>query len=416
VVQGSLAVVNQAAAVYGSARFEVEGEESVHIAYLAFVDISGTSGENIFSRELAAALGRQAGVRMSLICPEPEAELPARFSSDQIVLRYLPAKKRQSLRWHLGIQPLVLKSLSAAEAELGPLDGMFVTLRVGTIAPLVFSWVRRVPEVLVVEGMEARNVGRLSRVPGSGSIMHGITWANALASKHVFGAYQSIKDWIGGMPFVDDDKVSTFHHGVSVEYFPAVDRLEAREGLGTPLPQDAFVVGYLGSFKWYHRVDALLGAVAELDRPDVRVMLIGDGPERAESERLANDLGLGERAVFTGHVDHARVGPYLAACDVLHGARDPNHWCHPIKIFEYMAAGRPVIAFGSTDMRFVGSIGAGIALEDVTVGSVRGAIEKLIELPAEERERMGEIGRTRVLSEHTWDKVAQSMLGAIKSN
>ena len=192
-----------------------------------------------------------------------------------------------------------------------------------------------------------------------------------------------------------------------------MDPRVAREKLDIAVPPNSFVVGFVGSFKWYHRVDALLDAIAGSEMNEVRLVLVGDGPERAKCERQAEDLGLGERALFVGSVEHERVGLYLAACDVLYGAIDPRHWGHPIKVYEYMAAGRPVIASRSRDLRFVEEIRAGMLLDDVTKGSVRSAIRRLAAYSGPERERMGQNGRDRVAAEHTWDHLARSILDSL---
>jgi glycosyltransferase involved in cell wall biosynthesis len=109
-----------------------------------------------------------------------------------------------------------------------------------------------------------------------------------------------------------------------------------------------FVIGFSGTLKPWHGLHHLLHAVARTAtvHPATRLLVIGDGPERADLQELGNELGIEDRVRFVGHVDHHRVGDYLAACDVLVAPYGPieNHWFSPLKVAEYLAVGRPVVA------------------------------------------------------------------------
>lgn len=94
----------------------------------------------------------------------------------------------------------------------------------------------------------------------------------------------------------------------------------------------------------------LLRAVAALreDLPDVSVLLVGDGPERAALERLARELGLADRAGFAGWVDPPDVPAHLAAADIFvaPSRRGADGWVEAqgLAVLEAMASGVPVIA------------------------------------------------------------------------
>src|SRR5439155_13245996 len=77
--------------------------------------------------------------------------------------------------------------------------------------------------------------------------------------------------------------------------------------------------------------------------PGVVLLLGGDGPERARVEALCRRLGVD--AVFTGTVSHVDVPAYIAAMDaaVLHAGATPFHYS-PLKLWEYMACGKAVVA------------------------------------------------------------------------
>ena len=82
--------------------------------------------------------------------------------------------------------------------------------------------------------------------------------------------------------------------------------------------------------------------------------LVGDGPERSELSAAFSERGMADRVEFTGHVEHRLVPALIAAADI---CIDPapcselNHRSTMIKVTEYLAAGRPVVAFGLTETR-----------------------------------------------------------------
>lgn len=112
------------------------------------------------------------------------------------------------------------------------------------------------------------------------------------------------------------------------------------------------VVGWVGSFRRFHRVDQLVRAAAAAD-PDGRslsLLMVGDGPTKAESEQLAEDLGV--HAVFTGSVANTEVPAFVASMDagvILAGPDDQFHYS-PLKLKEYLAAGIATVVPGVGEM------------------------------------------------------------------
>lgn len=108
-------------------------------------------------------------------------------------------------------------------------------------------------------------------------------------------------------------------------------------------------VGELASQDGVLALPALLRTVLDQSAtPAARMLLVGDGPQRTELEARFRDAGLGDRVYFTGHVEHRCVPELLAQGDV---CIDPapcsplNHGSTMIKVAEYLAAGRPVVAY-----------------------------------------------------------------------
>lgn len=120
------------------------------------------------------------------------------------------------------------------------------------------------------------------------------------------------------------------------------ERAAARRELG--LAEDTPIVAYAGSLTAGKGVATLLAAAAEL--PDWTLLIVGGGD--AGREERSESRG-GARVVATGRVAPSRVASYLAAADVLvapNSGLDPAAalWTSPMKLFEYHAAGRPIVA------------------------------------------------------------------------
>ena len=109
------------------------------------------------------------------------------------------------------------------------------------------------------------------------------------------------------------------------------------------------VVGFIGSFYAYEGLDLLLDALPALlaRKPDLRLLLVGGGPQEAALKQQAAQLGLADKVVFTGRVPHAEVQRYYDLVDVLAYPRHSMRLTElvtPLKPLEAMAQGRLLVA------------------------------------------------------------------------
>jgi glycogen synthase len=144
------------------------------------------------------------------------------------------------------------------------------------------------------------------------------------------------------------EKITVIPNAVDVESFqlasPPNPQLLEQWGL-----TGKTVVGFVGSFYAYEGLDLLLDAVPELlrQRPDVRVLLVGGGPQEADLRKQVDRLGLGEYVIFTGRVPHKEVGRYYDLINVLAYPRHPMRLTElvtPLKPLEAMAQGQLFVA------------------------------------------------------------------------
>ncbi len=151
---------------------------------------------------------------------------------------------------------------------------------------------------------------------------------------------------------VPEERILVLPNGVDCASFhPAVpgDAVRARYGL-----EGCRVVGFVGWVRPWHGVDGLLKAMATRlrARDDERLLIVGDGPAVPGLRHQAQEMGLEERVIFTGPVSRAEVPGHIAALDIA-VQPDVTAYASPIKLFEYLALGRAVVAPDRPNIREV---------------------------------------------------------------
>ncbi|WP_036171741.1 TIGR04063 family PEP-CTERM/XrtA system glycosyltransferase [Massilia sp. 9096] len=144
------------------------------------------------------------------------------------------------------------------------------------------------------------------------------------------------------------DKVTVIPNAVDIDKFSlggSAD-LQLKDKLGLA---GSRLIGFIGSFYAYEGLDVLLRAVPKLAArmPDLRVLLVGGGPQDAQLRQLAKDLNIEDKVVFTGRVPHDQVNKYYDMLDVLVYPRLSMRLTDlvtPLKPLEAMAQGRLLAA------------------------------------------------------------------------
>lgn len=208
-------------------------------------------------------------------------------------------------------------------------------------------------------------------------------------------------------------KVLVLPNAVSEEMLNrAVDGSEVRARYHC---EEAIVIGFVGWFVPWHRLDGLVEQFARVAarEPRLRLLLVGDGPLRDALAGQAIDLGIGELVIFTGSVPHAEIPAYLAALDI---AVVPysNEYRSPIKLFECMALARPVVAPRTEPIAEVIQHGEnGFLFHPENPDELGDQLATLSSDPAL-RARLGARARIDVEQRHTWTHNARAALAGLK--
>lgn len=212
------------------------------------------------------------------------------------------------------------------------------------------------------------------------------------------------------------DKIVVIHNGVGGEFLGDVDPRPVRDRyrLGGKI-----VLGFTGFLRDWHRLERAVRYLAERPRrSDLHLLVVGDGDARASLEDLSAALGVRDRVTITGVVQREAVPAHVAAFDI---ALQPaaTAYASPLKLFEYMALGRAILAPASDNIREVLSSGDDALLftpdDEAAFAS---ALDRLVD-DAALRRALGAAARASLVrQELTWagnaarvEKLAQALIG-----
>jgi glycosyltransferase involved in cell wall biosynthesis len=269
--------------------------------------------------------------------------------------------------------------------------------------PFVFEVRDLWPETLI-------EMGRLRRNGVAARVMRSMERWLYLKAARIVVLLPRAHEYIAGLG-IDAGKIVWISNGVDLESFPY------RE----PLDRVPLTVLYLGSHGQANGLDRILDAVAGLaergtaDR--LRFRFIGDGPAKPDLERYAAELGIAHLLSFEAPVPKSRVPEVLAQADAfIVNVRDLRLYRYGIslnKLFDYLAAGRPVVFAGSSANDPVAEAEAGISVPGDDAKAMTQALETIADMPFRERMAMGRRGREHVDRHYTYRQLASRLCDAL---
>ena len=171
------------------------------------------------------------------------------------------------------------------------------------------------------------------------------------------------------------------------------------------------ITRYRGLFQMSQAVE-----IIKKEKPSVKLLLVGrfaDKEFRREMEAYISSHNLDENIEFTGSVNHELIPQYIRLAKVgliiLHPV--PNNFIGtPIKQFEYMACGVPIVASDFPMLRkFVGGAEAGLLINPMNYEEIAQAVLRLLNQP-ETAKRMGENGLKAVTEKYNWGNMEKVLL------
>jgi glycosyltransferase involved in cell wall biosynthesis len=180
---------------------------------------------------------------------------------------------------------------------------------------------------------------------------------------------------------------------------------------------DGPLVLYIGQLHGAQYVNLLIHAANSVlhENPQARFMIVGEGFLKEKLKGLVSSLGLEEKVVFTGAVPHEQVPFYIAAADVcvaVFEETDVTKCKSPLKIVEYLAGGKPIVASNVGEVSAM-LAGVGMLTKAGDFHSLANGINIFL-ADKNLRENMGQLARKRAETKYHWANTAQNLLNAYK--
>lgn len=373
----------------------------MHIAYVSTdpgIPVWGAKGASVHVQEMLRAFLRR-GDRVTLLSPRLEGTPPDDLSAVE-VLSLPPAPK--------GDPEARARALIAAnDAVTAALDGLAPDLvyeRHALFAHGAMEWARArdLPSILEVNAplVAEQKAHRSLALPAEAE-------ASVQRAMRAAGLVAAVS-----APVAEHARAMGARQALVVPN--AVD--PARFPETSPPPGRPFTVGFLGSMKPWHGLPVLVEAFALLQAevPEARLLIVGDGPERSSVEAQLSAHRLSEAAEVTGLLAAAAVPDALARMDVGTApyGESASFYFSPLKIYEYFAAGLPVVASATGHLADIVAEGrTGHLVPPGDPAALVRALAGLAQDPAQARQ-MGRAGRDWVLANHTWAATAERVLEA----
>jgi glycosyltransferase involved in cell wall biosynthesis len=218
---------------------------------------------------------------------------------------------------------------------------------------------------------------------------------------------------------IPGEKIVVVSNGANTSLFKPLEQETCRKELGLDL--EIPCVCFVGNFAPWQGVEYLVKASTSIlsKFPECRFLIVGDGIMKDDLLKLCNDLGVEDKFIFTGVIAYERVPLYINASDTCTApfifARNAKIGLSPLKLYEYMACGKPVVASNISGVSDVlEASGGGIPVLPENPVALAEGILKLLENP-ELRMKLGSKGLSYVTENYSWYSVAKKVNEVCKS-
>jgi glycosyltransferase involved in cell wall biosynthesis len=374
----------------------------MRVAYICAdpgVPVFGAKGSSVHVQSVIAALLRR-GARVALFAARFDGAPPPELAG--VACHALPRPPKGAPEVREAALLAANADLAVALEQEGPFDLIYERYSLWSYAGMEHAVARRLPGLLEVNAPLIDEQAR-HRILVDRAGAERAAWRAFAAASALLAVSDGVAEYLRVSPAARG-RVAVVPNGVDPVRFTS----RPRRGDGP------YTVGFVGTLKPWHGLEVLLAAFALLRErvPSARLLIVGDGPEREALERAAAGLGLGPAVTFTGAVAPAAIPALLGQMDVAVAPYPHAERCYfsPLKLYEYMAAGLPVVASRVGQVATTIAHGrSGLLCPPGDAEALAAALVRLHADPAL-RARLGSAARADVVERHTWDAVAARIL------
>lgn len=325
-------------------------------------------------------------------------------------VRYIPTLRKNVLSYLL-YEIVSFFYLTFYILRLRP-DAIYLRQGLFEVFPPILARLFRVPYVIEKNGItedefRSRGFGEIVI-----KILRLVEDIQFRLSDKIICVTEGLKREVAGRYRVPEDKLVAISNGANTELFRPMDKHECRRKLG--LEKDAFYIGFVGSFAPWQGLEVLIEAakqVKEQGYSQIKYILVGDGEQKPILRQKVREYKLEQEIQFTGRVVYEQVVNYMNTFDVCYLCKEVlSFGFSPLKLYEYLACGRPVIASQVDGVKEVIEEGqCGYLFE---AGDAEELAKRIIQ-SYQEREALQEMGlrgRKLVEGKYTWGATAERIV------
>lgn len=224
---------------------------------------------------------------------------------------------------------------------------------------------------------------------------------------YVVSVTEGIKKYLKENYRIGSDRIITISNGVNIDLFKPIENTKEILNLN---PQFNYVL-FVGSLVDWQGVDTLIKASPLIlkDMPKTRFLIVGDGSMKVSYMDLVTQINVSKEFSFIGTVSHDLVPLYISASDICVVPKKPlESGYSPLKLYEYMACGKPVVASNIPGFEILSESNSGLLFEPENPKELANTILKLLH-DDRLRIKMGN-NALNVSKNNSWKKVAQNIL------
>lgn len=359
-----------------------------------------SDGQSVHIDELIAAM-RAAGNRVIVIGPRRTSAM-----ATPIEKRLLPKAAYELVEFTYSFVEFI--KLAVAVIFYRP-DALYERANLLMLSGVWTAALFRLPYLLEVNSPLAEERAQYGGLawPRFAAWTEGVCWRAASKVLPVTGVLASYIKRVD----VAAERIAITPNGVDTERFRPRDASTARTRLGLG---QSLVLGFIGHIREWHGLDLVIDVLTRPALAEAHLLVVGDGPARALLEERARQLEVGSRVHFTGTMPRELLPELMSCIDIALQPR-VTAYASPLKLFEYMATGRAIVAPASPNIREILEDGVdGLLFAPGSAEAMAAAIERLAR-DATLREKLGQAAAQKIAARDlTWGGNANRVVSIVR--
>ncbi len=284
--------------------------------------------------------------------------------------------------------------------------------------PLIAARIKHIPAVLEVNGnwedehtlaLEHLSFPKRQLIALINSLRGYTVDLACLLANQIIVVTPNLAKFLRQKRYLNKKSILVAANGVNIERFTPLDSEACKKNVG--LDPSWKYIGFIGSIAAWQGVEDLIIAYSNLPQEVLsgyRLLIVGDGSAMQSCKEIAHQVQLDKSVIFTGAQPYSSIPEYMGACSVLVAPkRQLSSGYSPLKIYEYLASARPILAANVDGLKFIEQERLGILFSPGDVDDLSNKLQAILGASDDEKKDMGERGRIYVVNNHSWDKVVQ---------